>query len=913
MKKWYLLSAMFIAMFVLFGCSEKEQIDQLSVDTNSLSFDIGGGTATFTVSSNEYWTLSTSDADWLSFSSKAGKEVKTITVTAVANTGKARSAEIQIMTVSKSATATIKVSQEGVTTPNYTSLADVRAMYKDADVKISGNVLVKASVISNYMSTNNGGLNNYTSQKAIVVSDGKDGIQLYCAEDNATFALGDEVEIDLTGQTLSVYNDGPLQVNGIPLSKIVKIGTNKLAPVEITAAQFMTGDFESMYVAIKDVQIVAADMGKTFSNSSSHTSINFVAKTGENFVIFSSKYSSFMDVAVPTGSGTLKGIAAKYGETKQLSITALSDYAGLTGARFTVGSGDVQTKTIAQVRALYKGKDVKITDNIEIEGTIISNYRSATYKGLNNSTSLKTMIVSDGESGLQLYCSSENKEFAQGDKVKINLKNQTLSVFEEGTLQVNGLPLDNITKIGTATITAKTITAAQLLTGNYESVYVSISDVQIIDDDLDKTFASADAHRSIGVVAKTKESFDIFSSKYSTFKDIKVPQGSGTLKGIAGKYGSRYQISFAYTSDYSGLTGDRFYTGPKFSLEYSTVTVKGDAGSIEVNLAANVKWTAKSSSGDFTLSQSSGDGSKVIVVKYTNNPSSSSNRTATITFTTDDASITNKVITLVITQKPYQLLVSDPIHTWLELPRITAQDGFAYVSNNITLNSKSVRNYSMWFDSNNHLASWVAYPLYSSIMGSGSRTDEWGYDPKVPERCQAELFKGFGVNGYDRGHQLPSADRLCSNAANITTFYFTNLTAQNSSLNQNLWGNLEIKVRGWVQSSDTLYVVTGAVIQTKEDRTINYIKDNAGKSVAIPKAYYKVILKYNKNSSVNGGYSAIGFWYKNEAYSYSYPTASDAKSVKEIEALTGFNFFHNLDDTIETSVEASFKASDWGF
>ena len=35
-----------------------------------------------------------------------------------------------------------------------------------------------------------------------------------------------------------------------------------------------------------------------------------------------------------------------------------------------------------------------------------------------------------------------------------------------------------------------------------------------------------------------------------------------------------------------------------------------------------------------------------------------------------------------------------------------------------------------------------------------------------------------GIDGYDRGHQLPSADRLTTKADNATTFYYTNITPQ---------------------------------------------------------------------------------------------------------------------------------------
>jgi len=72
------------------------------------------------------------------------------------------------------------------------------------------------------------------------------------------------------------------------------------------------------------------------------------------------------------------------------------------------------------------------------------------------------------------------------------------------------------------------------------------------------------------------------------------------------------------------------------------------------------------------------------------------------------------------------------------------------------------------------------------------------------------------------------------------------------------------------------------------------------------------LLKYKASQTENGGYSSIGFWYENRSYTAAYPTAADAKSVKDMETLTGFNFFHNLPDNIEEAVEASCKPGDWG-
>jgi len=232
---------------------------------------------------------------------------------------------------------------------------------------------------------------------------------------------------------------------------------------------------------------------------------------------------------------------------------------------------------------------------------------------------------------------------------------------------------------------------------------------------------------------------------------------------------------------------------------------------------------------------------------------------------------------------------------WLELPETKDDDGLDFYFHDQVTGGKTVRSWSFDYDSKALLAHWIAYPLNKSLRGSGSRTDQWGLDPKVPASQQPVLYTTYKAdNGkkYDRGHQLPSADRL-DYAANVKTFYFTNMTPQLSGLNSASWADLENRVRTWSESFDTLYVVTGCSV--KGSTEVAY--DNDGKSVTVPTAYYKALLGYKKsgsvgNSSQNGGYIGCAFWFDHEAYSGAF--MDKAITISELEEKTGVNFFVNL-------------------
>lgn len=249
---------------------------------------------------------------------------------------------------------------------------------------------------------------------------------------------------------------------------------------------------------------------------------------------------------------------------------------------------------------------------------------------------------------------------------------------------------------------------------------------------------------------------------------------------------------------------------------------------------------------------------------------------------------------------------------WMELPAIPkGMDAFTH---SMTVGSVSTRNYSFLWDYDNLVAPWVAYPLCKWNIGNNiKRTNAWGLDPLLPEGKQPVLYRGFskGNNGwYARGHQIPSADRLTSYESNSMTFYGTNMTPQiQDGFNGDIWATLEGKVRSWANSSDTLYVVTGCVIDYPEGQTVKYALDNYGKKVSVPTAYYKVVLRYMKNSTVGySGYSACAVWLDHKVYSTKNIDSKYSMSVKDLEKKVGMDFFVNLPAVVGEEMAAKIES-----
>lgn len=310
---------------------------------------------------------------------------------------------------------------------------------------------------------------------------------------------------------------------------------------------------------------------------------------------------------------------------------------------------------------------------------------------------------------------------------------------------------------------------------------------------------------------------------------------------------------------------------------------------------------------------------------YLDKNNSDDDRTARI-----DVTYTNGYSTsLTLTQRAAGFIDYD--RSWGEQPDYRSDDAYIYktyyatfVSNQFFPGGK-LRNYSVCYDVDRHISHWVAYPIFKKVYETPvlSRVNDFNYDPNdqlpvIPTRDQQYIGtggngRGYGAWGYDRGHMLPQASRYNNYEPNRMTYYGTNMMPQNSTLNQNIWASLEGKVRGWggLQTYDTLYVVTGAAF--KSTKTI----DNANGPIAVPSHCWKVLLRQrgNQNRQISqfkaDELKAIGFVFTNDDAGAATSIESAVRSVKEIEELTGFKFFRNLDPAVADAVKSQKNLADW--
>ena len=255
---------------------------------------------------------------------------------------------------------------------------------------------------------------------------------------------------------------------------------------------------------------------------------------------------------------------------------------------------------------------------------------------------------------------------------------------------------------------------------------------------------------------------------------------------------------------------------------------------------------------------------------------------------------------------------------WAELPTQKASNDI-YITSHLLGDNR--RNYTVCYSREQRAPLWVAAPVHRAYKGDVKRVDNYDFDPTLPVNIQITLNRSYG--DYTRGHMLGSGERTASREMNNQTFYVTNIAPQlREGFNERggAWNNLEYFVDRQL-CADTLYVVTGAIYDDfsapdgtniKARTTVN---KNDNKRVGVPTAYYKALLRTKSGRTGKSVADCKASELKCAAFIVAHrsdsghkPTVEDMISIKELERLTGVNFFANVPNAPENKAEAK----DWG-
>ena len=221
-------------------------------------------------------------------------------------------------------------------------------------------------------------------------------------------------------------------------------------------------------------------------------------------------------------------------------------------------------------------------------------------------------------------------------------------------------------------------------------------------------------------------------------------------------------------------------------------------------------------------------------------------------------------------------VISNGLFAQLELPKYDADDTII-----------RHRGYTLSYNSKYKQANWVAYLLTKDeTVKRFQRGEFFAADPMIPG---TDFSIDYQKSGYDRGHLAPAADMGYSMETMVQSFFYSNMSPQLPRFNRGVWKKLEMQVRRWANQYDSLYVVTGPLF----DSAMSTIGPHR---VAVPKAYYKVLLQKR-----NGSWNGIGFILPNSNIKVDFKNY--ATTIDKVEEITGIDFFHMLADELEVHVE----------
>jgi DNA/RNA endonuclease G (NUC1) len=218
--------------------------------------------------------------------------------------------------------------------------------------------------------------------------------------------------------------------------------------------------------------------------------------------------------------------------------------------------------------------------------------------------------------------------------------------------------------------------------------------------------------------------------------------------------------------------------------------------------------------------------------------------------------------------------------------------------------------YALSYNRDKGTPNWVSWHLEPAWFGSLARVDTFRADPAVPPTWYRVQAFDFSFSGFDRGHMTPNADRDNQNRIPINqeTYLMSNMVPQSPDNNQGPWANFENYLRSIVTppNNNELYIVSGP-LGVGGTGSNGFMTSVANGHVVVPSSTWKVVLLLpigdNDVSRVTASTRTIAIQIPNVQGIHDVDFHSYFTTVRNIEDQTGFNFFSNVPQLIQNSIE----------
>lgn len=380
--------------------------------------------------------------------------------------------------------------------------------------------------------------------KQLIVQDDSAGIEIRIEQSNLynDYPVGRKVYVkckglyvgDFEGNHQLSINAAGDRIPGNMLEQFVVGGAlnQTVSPKNVTISAIRNStEYRNMLVQIDNAQFAAIDTNQTYADAVTLQSSNrtVVDCNGNNILLRSSAYATFVNDLTPGGKGTITAVHSNFGSDAQLYIRDTRDV-DFTGARCstTVGGNLI---TINTLRAAFPGN---APSNSKVRGYVISD------RNTNNIVSQSAVVMDEGGQGGIVLRFSTNHTFNEGDYIEFSTDGGSLSEFN-GLLQLENIPNGSISVISSGNaVPAITTTVANLNANaeSFESMLIQISGAAITGG----TIYSGGLDLSDGT-----GTIDLFTRFGATFANDPTACGNNlTVKGIMGQFDN----SAPYTSGY---------------------------------------------------------------------------------------------------------------------------------------------------------------------------------------------------------------------------------------------------------------------------------------------------------------------------------------------------------------------------
>jgi endonuclease G len=205
---------------------------------------------------------------------------------------------------------------------------------------------------------------------------------------------------------------------------------------------------------------------------------------------------------------------------------------------------------------------------------------------------------------------------------------------------------------------------------------------------------------------------------------------------------------------------------------------------------------------------------------------------------------------------------------------------------------------------------WISWHLEANdFNGTSPRLDNFAGFTGLPAGAFQVQSNSYVNSGFDRGHNIPSADRTSSADANSSTFLMSNMIPQAPQNNQKTWANMENYLRTIASQGNEVYIIMGSygaggVGSKGAASTI------ANGKVTVPSNVWKIaVIIPNGNGDLDRVTTTT------RVIAVNTPNVNDINedwkgyrvSVRDIEKATGYDLLsslpQNIQDVIETTVD----------